>query len=859
MGALPRKVTPDGRILEKQPDGTIQVVGTVGGVASNPLKVREATTGIDNTAAQTTGRTLDNRVAGATIAPQIQTVVAGAGKATADATQSEQQTRLNGLTSAQYSDALGQFNAAKQIQLMRRDLRQSFERGPGTTQGLGGLADFIPNFLNEGTQRYDNAANRMRAFAKAGTGTTGGENNSLAEMKLNLGAYIPSSMQFDSTNEDSHAAIGGLGDKAFHEAIQRLGGIPDEVGKVHPLDSPEGKKLVADYQTLAAAGQARPSAPGHDGGTPGLYDANGNFTGVDPRGGGGPNHPSQFSTGGYEIDPKTGEKINLDDIVGDAAPPPPMTSPYEQFLKDQLAKSGGGDPTSGQNYALRAAGGSLFGLQDEFSGARGALYSAFHGQNPMTGYTELRDVERMRQHQNEAGQGGFGTALEVGGSLPTAFMFGNGATIRNAITSGGKFGAVQGYGEGDGLTGSAMNAAGGALAGGAGGGAGGLLGSAIGRGVSGVASSPTIQRLREKSLIPTLGQIMRARAKDAGGKSVVADIEDAISNTPGAGSIVNTARNRALEQGNNAAYRIVGNGAPIDGVGRPALTQLHGVKTRAYGDALKNVSLPATDPRFIGQVSAADAAGRKVDGLRGKGDFAYVMDHELAPLMNGGQQINGRQLQDALRVLKGNGRAFSQAAGGVNPDPAARGVANALGGVEGAFTGLTARHAPGAIPGLKIANKMNRGVNVLEEAANREGEVFTGPQLMSAIRSNGIKFGQRGLSNTSKSPLFQHAQDMTNALPNKIPPTGVNVSPFLAGAGLLAGGANEQTGYDSNIIRAASMLALLSSPYTKTGSSMVAKTLLDRSPALRAVGTTIRKKKGLFGSALAPLALEFGN
>ena len=118
----------------------------------------------------------------------------------------------------------------------------------------------------------------------------------------------------------------------------------------------------------------------------------------------------------------------------------------------------------------------MFGLQDEFSGLRGGLYAAMHGQNPMVGYKMLRDAERMRQHQNEGGQGMAGTAAEIAGSLPTSFLLGNGSTIKDAIKAGGKFGALQGYGSGNGLEGSAVSAAGGAVAGGAGGALGGFIG-----------------------------------------------------------------------------------------------------------------------------------------------------------------------------------------------------------------------------------------------------------------------------------------------------------------------------------------------------------------------------------------------
>lgn len=422
--------------------------------------------------------------------------------------------------------------------------------------------------------------------------------------------------------------------------------------------------------------------------------------------------------------------------------------------------------------------------------------------------------------------------------------------------------ADAGYGAGRGVVENPDNPVLGALTGGGTAMLGSVLGQGVGtlagRGLSGVTSSPTISRLRQMGVTPSLGQIMRGRQADNGGFSIVAGLEDVMSNSPGAGAMVNNVRRNALEQANTGVFRQVG-GDTIEGTGVPALQQLENIKTSAYDDASRGVNIPANDPRFIQQVDAADTFGRLVDQSRNRGDFGFIMDNELSPILQGGKGITGRKLQDSLRLIQGQRRAFGKAANGAMPDPSAAKVADALSNVEGAFIGAAARNAPQAIPKLKAANKINRGLSILDDASSRainNDGVFTGAQLGQALKADADKFGKRGMLGVSKSPLYQAQQDMQRVLPNQVPPTGVNLAPWIAGTGLLAGGVNEGTGLDSNALRAASLAAMLSAPYTRAGSKATAKLLLDRPENLRKLGTLIRKKQGLFGTASVPLLLE---
>ena len=77
---------------------------------------------------------------------------------------------------------------------------------------------------------------------------------------------------------------------------------------------------------------------------------------------------------------------------------------------------------------------------------------------------------------------------------------------------------------------------------------------------------------------------------------------------------------------------------------------------------------------------------------------------------------------------------------------------------------------------------------------------------------------------------------------------------MLGGTALGAGGASERGWIDPTTGLAIAAPALL---YTKPGQKLMMKALLGERPAAIAkVGRAIRKKKGLFGHAAAPLAIE---
>lgn len=390
------------------------------------------------------------------------------------------------------------------------------------------------------------------------------------------------------------------------------------------------------------------------------------------------------------------------------------------------------------------------------------------------------------------------------------------------------------------------------------------VGSATGKFLGGIGGT-SMREISDAGVTMTPGQIARASLEDTpsrfGVRKMIAGFEDAVGNTPVLNASVGSARQRSFEEGNRAMFREAAGGAPLDNFGPQALEDLYQMKNRAYDDAAQGVSIPLDDPRLIEQLGEANQFGLGRDMARGRKDFATAMDQEFAPILGDGPNINGRQLQDSLRYTQGEQRVWNQAAGGAAPDPSARGIGNAFGKVNDAMVSAAARNAPGAIPKLKIANRLNRNLSVMDNAtgaAAAEGGLASPMQVINAIKSNNTKFGAgRGQRALEKSPLYQTAAKLQAILPNKAPPTGVNAAPMLAILGAGAAGTGQAT--DSSSLSGLGGLLLASLAYTKGGSKALNAALIKRPKALKALGSAVSKRKGLFGAASVPLMLESGN
>lgn len=148
-------------------------------------------------------------------------------------------------------------------------------------------------------------------------------------------------------------------------------------------------------------------------------------------------------------------------------------------------------------------------LSDEAAGVGGFLKNALTLQNPIEGYTTVRDAERLRIEDARRQLGGWGTALEVGGGFLSLNPEAATAPVANALAAftkgakaGGAGGAIYGFGSGEGAEESLGNAAAGA---GIGALAGGALGAAATRMGGGGPDPAILNAVREEQIaVPNL-------------------------------------------------------------------------------------------------------------------------------------------------------------------------------------------------------------------------------------------------------------------------------------------------------------------------------------------------------------------
>jgi hypothetical protein len=121
------------------------------------------------------------------------------------------------------------------------------------------------------------------------------------------------------------------------------------------------------------------------------------------------------------------------------------------------------DPNSLAAYGNRAGTGLTLNTFDEISGLSGGFDALMAGKNPVQGYQDTRDAERLRYDQMREQQGVAGHIAEFAGSIPTALVLPGSTVARQAAVGG----AAAGWGQGDGLVDSGIGAGGGAGLGGA--------------------------------------------------------------------------------------------------------------------------------------------------------------------------------------------------------------------------------------------------------------------------------------------------------------------------------------------------------------------------------------------------------
>jgi hypothetical protein len=414
------------------------------------------------------------------------------------------------------------------------------------------------------------------------------------------------------------------------------------------------------------------------------------------------------------------------------------------------------------------------------------------------------------------------------------------------------------YGTATGAGNSPDNRTAGAIEGALAGAGGSVIGQGLAKGASAVARGVTnkdVATLADagvNSLTP--GQIV-ANSGRAG--QLVKGVEDRLAGYAGPGTMINARRAEGYRQFNSGAFNqaLKPIGAKVgDATGEDAMVVAHQAVSDAFDGALKGKVL-TPDDAFVTQ------ARGPIERLAANKRVGPEIVDSIEQATNGlfdpqTGALSGEHMQAFLDALR-------QIRQGYKGDPLYQTLIKpSIQGLENAVEGMASRQAPEIMPQFNAAKAAYRRLSILSDAVakgqNTEG-VFSPAQLGSAAVANARKFDGPMAKAFPSRPFFDYQRAAQNVLPSKVPDSGTagrlalvgtgGLTGLGAGAGYLSG--DTKTGAETGL----GLAGVLALAYTRAGNQRLAKILLSRSPAARALAEKISQRVPIAGAAGTALML----
>lgn len=752
------------------------------------------------------------------------------------------------MTAVQRADAIRGYQSADTLNGLIADLETKYKEGPGSTNGyIDAALDFLPTPSNE---RFDKAANSMRGTMGDVLGFTGGQLNSAAEAEMNIGSFIPSATDYDSTIQDTIQRLKDQRDAAKERAVAILGGVPDQYGNItQPEAAPEAKQASTQQsdQTQQHVFQGNGGVGGEQGeiatgGTrtvnnPELAGANEAILGMLRQGQSTAEIGSYLKGRGVDVAPILGQiqqsvdfykqnpgftgqhRIDVDDMQE-------KTSAYEQAIGTFADSAPGAATTSYLNSTL---GGTLDEMSDNPQQTQ-ALKEYLRNQYPKSSF---------------AGEVGGAASAMLGGGAAIAKAAPKLGAVGSGLIADGLYGGAYGAGETNDnrLLGAGIGA-GTALAGNV---VGSKLAGGLGRGLRGVQDK-AVNKLNDAGVPMTLGQMVGNSGKFG---QMIKGIEDRVSGLPVLGDLVNSRRREGFQAFNKAAFddALSPIGAKVDDIGEAGIGQAQQATSVAYDDALSGVQFQG-DEQFISDLGGRINEAKSIPGIGNQAE--YSLQQSVEPFFNPTGMASGKNFQNMKQSLAMRAGKFQKGQEAVGPD-----AANVLRGASDDLDGLANRQFPEVVPQLNAANEAYKRTSILEDvvgdsAKNTDG-MFTPAQLGMKAVQNTKKFGGKKANARGDRPFFELQRAAQETLPSQVPDSGTAGRLLIPGA---IGGA-AYGGQEAGLIspEMAGIAALAAAPQTKIGQSALQKLLLKRPDAAKRLGEGLIKRRRLGGIIGAPLAL----
>lgn len=682
--------------------------------------------------------------------------------------------------------------------------QQLYEAGPGETEGVKGIADYLPTDANV---KFDTSGAQLSekglaAFRIPGSGTMTDRDAAMFER-----ANMPTASTRDAGIEEQ---LRGIRSRVDAE-LEQLGLPPAKwEGVQQQLATGETRREVDPVASGIIDRMIRQGKSAED------INAVLGPLGFNPVGPGDVAAAQDY----LRKNPK------YDKSVGRAERTLPIENPT---LNAALQTAPG---TAAATY-LNAGG---FGIPQALNPQ---AFEALRDENPLAAFAG--DVGGIITGTGLIGKAGQQT---LGRVLPAA-VTNNPTTLQKFANFGRQLAPDAAYGavyggvtEGDPLTGAATATLGSA--------GGQLIGKGLQKGFQGV-SDPAVQYLTDRGIPLTLGQTL-------GNRGIMGRMANKMESVPVLGDMLARNRMDGLKAFEREALNDVVTpiGGRVTTGGTEGLQQAQGAVSQAYGDALTGVNV-RPDAQFATEAQSAMQAGAAVPKF-GE-DFTYMMNREVEPVLASGQ-LSGPQLQSALQSLGKMRSGFSK-----NPDAMAGYAADATSQMDDALTGLVSRQSPDTMPAYNAAKGAFQRLAPFENAriSGVNQEAITPAQLARAITNNTKSFGGRASAarGDNLTDLIRYAQEV---LPSTVPNSGTadrGLAAFALPTAL--GGTAVGAEYFADNPGLTGTLAALAALSTKTGNKAAQAALTKRPKAIKRLGGIFGRReaqKGLAGMVTAPLLIE---
>lgn len=762
------------------------------------------------------------------------------------------------ISAKERADAIQAYTDADALERLAANLEAQFGAGVGATSGVAGLQDYLPTETN---RKFNDTSFQGRGRVKRALGFTGGEGNTIGEIGLNYGPFLPEASNFDGQITNKIDALRGLAQDSRARAIAVLGGAPDANGVVTPveeqIDAPAPAQTIDVPQGFeAAAPRLAPSA----GKTRSVIDPQaqelaGEIGAMLSRGDG----RGQIIGHAIRSDPTLKDdpkfRAALDDAIKFRASPgwkqwqrlnPGRAYPFspEFYTREEplgnvergLTKAAQTAPGA---YLARAGDAVTAGNLDRIAGLAGA--------DPEGARMALDLARRENPTASLAG--------DVTGGVMAALM-GEAGLARLGMAPGLARGVVADAGYGgttyasNAQDGSALTNFGkGALIGGAGS----LGGQGLLRGIGATAkgvTAPSVRYVNEMDVPLTIGQSVGQSGRVG---SMVKGIEDRVAGLPIVGDAINARRLEGLAKMNSKAFdralEPIGEnvaGQYAEDAVETAQQKISGAFQRALGGKVATL-----DRRFIVEAEKAKMMIEKLPA-RVSGEVDNQVNDVISNYFDDAGNLSGENMQALLRELDAVKRGYRQ-------DPLGHRIGKSVDAISDTIENLFRRQAPEVMPQYDAAKKAFKRLSTLEDAvlrAKNSGGVFTPAQLGMSDRASTVKFGGKHAAAAGKGEFHDMQRATQEVMPNKVPDSGTAGRLALPLAAMGAGaGAENFGGVEGGTATGLSLAALLTLAYSRLGQRALVGGVSRRGPTAQAIGRGAKRAARVGGAVGATTAL----